>query len=332
MNYFVDEAVIKVRSGNGGPGCVSFRREKYIPFGGPNGGDGGNGGSVIFEVHENVRTLYNIKRLRNFIAKNGCSGEGTQKNGKNGVDAIIKVPPGTIIIDNDTGDIIRDLGDSREPFVFLSGGKGGRGNMHFATSTNQAPRYAQPGLPGNEMNLRLELKLIADVGLVGFPNAGKSTLLSVVSNARPKIADYPFTTLVPNLGVVSVEHDTFVIADIPGIIEGASDGLGLGLEFLKHIERTRLLLFMINLDSDDYLDQFFKLRTELKKYSEKLYERPFFIAASKVDIEDSETKVMELRKIIETDILEISSITNKGIKNLLYKLKDKVFELEIENK
>lgn len=327
--FFVDETIIKVKSGNGGAGCVSFRREKYIPFGGPNGGDGGDGGSVIFRVKENVRTLYDLKRLKNFYAKNGTPGMGSQMNGKAGDNVYIDVPPGTALFDFNTGDFITDLLLEGDEFLLLSGGKGGLGNMHFKTSTNQAPRYAQPGLPGSEMKIKVELKLIADVGLVGFPNAGKSTLLSIISDAKPKIANYPFTTLIPNLGVFKVEYETFVMADIPGIIEGASSGVGLGIEFLKHIERTKLLLFIVDLESEDFENHFNKLRKEIKIYSEALYEKPFLIAASKFDLHDGEFKIELLEKEMGLkDVIPFSGVTKFGIDNLLYKLKDKIHEIE----
>ncbi|MBQ3923218.1 MAG: GTPase ObgE, partial [Spirochaetales bacterium] len=244
----------------------------------------------------------------------------------------ICVPPGTIIYDDETGEIIKDFQTDNERFVFLKGGKGGRGNMHFATSTNQAPRYAQPGLPGEEATLRVELKLIADVGLVGFPNAGKSTLLSVVSAARPKIANYPFTTLVPNLGVVALDEvDTFVMADIPGIIEGASDGAGLGIEFLKHIERTKILLYMIDLTGDDFMEQLPKLQTEIKRYSGELAKKPYLIAATKLDVPGSEERLAELKSKLEADgenIIGFSSITHAEVKTLLYALMKKIKEVE----
>lgn len=328
MQHFVDEAFIQVKSGKGGAGSVSFRREKKVPFGGPDGGDGGDGGSVVFHIRHNVRTLYNIKLKRSFFAQNGQGGMGAQRSGKKGEDIIITVPPGTLLYDADTDELIKDLTNENEEFVLLKGGKGGRGNMHFATSTNQAPRYAQKGLPGQEMNLRIELKLIADVGLVGFPNAGKSTLLSVVSKARPKIANYPFTTLVPNLGVFTVETDSFVMADIPGIIEGASSGAGLGIEFLKHIERTKLLIFMINLDDEEYDSQYDKLTIELKKYSKKLSKKPYIIVASKMDIEDADEKYNVLKAKLGDNVIPISSITHKGIDKLLYILKDKIKDVE----
>ncbi len=328
MQHFVDEVIISAKSGKGGPGCVSFRREKRVPFGGPDGGDGGYGGSVIINVKNNVRTLYNLYLKRNFYAGNGFPGMGAQKSGKMGDDVIIEVPAGTIIYDADTEELLRDFTVVGEQYVLLKGGKGGRGNMHFATSVNQAPRYAQPGLPGQEARLRVELKMIADVGLVGFPNAGKSTLLSVVTKAHPKIANYPFTTLVPNLGVFSVENEHFVMADIPGIIEGASQGAGLGLEFLKHIERTKLLLYLVDLSDEDYLNQFRKLENEIRTYSEELSKKPRLIVASKNDVENSEENSVELQKVVGENIISISSITHRGIDKLLYILKDKIHEIE----
>ncbi|HOE99926.1 MAG TPA: GTPase ObgE [Spirochaetota bacterium] len=328
MQRFVDEVIINAKSGKGGSGCVSFRREKRVPFGGPDGGDGGRGGSVIVNVKNNIRTLYNLYLKRKFYAGDGLPGMGSQKSGKMGNDVIIEVPAGTIIYDDDTGELIRDFTEVGEEYLLLKGGKGGRGNMHFATSVNQAPRYAQPGLPGQEARLRVELKMIADVGLVGFPNAGKSTLLSVVTKANPKIANYPFTTLTPNLGVFSVEDERFVMADIPGIIEGASQGAGLGLEFLKHIERTKLLLYLIDLSDEGYLDQFGKLENEIKTYSEELSKKPRLIAASKNDVENSSAYVAELQKAVGENIISISSITHRGIDKLLYILKDKIHEIE----
>jgi GTPase len=328
MQHFVDEALIEVRSGKGGAGCVSFRREKRVPFGGPDGGDGGDGGSVTFVVKQNVRTLYKLKLKRSYFAHNGSPGMGSQMYGKKGEDIKIEVPPGTLIFDALTNELIKDLTNPFEEFVLLKGGKGGRGNMHFATSTNQAPRYAQPGLPGQELKLRVELKLIADVGLVGFPNAGKSTLLSVVSKARPKIANYPFTTLVPNLGVFTVEQESFVMADIPGIIEGASHGAGLGIDFLKHIERTKILLYMINLEDENYIDQFDKLQNELEIYSSELSKKTYLVAATKMDLEESDSRLKDLQKKYNINIIPISSVTHKGIDNLLYLLKDEIHKIE----
>lgn len=330
--FFVDETIIKIRSGNGGAGCVSFRREKFIPYGGPNGGDGGDGGSVFFRVKENLRTLYDLKRKKSYFAKNGSPGMGSQMNGKDGEDIYVDVPPGTTFYDADTGILIKDMLQTGETFRFLQGGKGGLGNMHFATSTNQTPRYAQPGLPGKEMRLRVELKLIADVGLVGFPNAGKSTLLSVVSSAKPKIANYPFTTLIPNLGVFTVEYENFVMADIPGIIEGASSGVGLGIDFLKHIERTKILLFLLDLEASDYENQFSKLRNEIKNYSKELYQKPYLIAASKYDLEDGAFKIELLKQEMHLEVFPFSSITREGISSLLYALKRKIQEAETKAK
>ena len=254
-------------------------------------------------------------------------------NGKAGEDVYIEVPPGTALYDFETGDFLKDLVTENDEFVLLTGGKGGLGNMNFRSATNQAPRYAQPGLPGKEMKIKVELKLIADVGLVGFPNAGKSTLLSVVSDARPKIANYPFTTLIPNLGVFRVEYQTYVMADIPGIIEGASSGVGLGIEFLKHIERTKLLLFIIDLEDQDYELQFKKLRKEIKNYSTELYKKPYLIAASKYDLEDGNFKVELLEKEVGLkNVIPFSGITMDGIENLLYILKNTIHSIEEKEK
>ena len=328
MQHFVDEANILIRSGNGGPGCVSFRREKYIQFGGPDGGDGGNGGSVIFKVKRNLRTLYHLKLRKKFIAKNGSPGMGRQKSGKNGEDIVIEVPPGTLIFDSYNGELLKEFNENEDPYILLRGGKGGKGNMHFATSTNQAPRYKQPGLPGYEMNIRVELKLIADVGLVGYPNAGKSTFLKVVTKANPKIANYPFTTLIPNLGVFFLEDENFVIADIPGLIEGASKGTGLGFKFLKHIERTKVLMFMINIEEDNYLNQFNQLKYELSNYSSLLLKKPYIIVSSKMDIENSHERFKKLKNFVKEEIKPISSLTKYGIKELLYLLKEKIHKVE----
>jgi len=328
MQHFVDEAFIEVRSGKGGAGAISFRRERRVPYGGPDGGDGGDGGSVVFLVKQNVRTLYKLKLSRNFFAENGQPGMGSQMSGKKGNDIIVEVPPGTLVFDSETNELIKDLTEKGDTFQLLKGGKGGRGNMHFATSTNQAPRYAQPGIPGQGMKLRIELKLIADVGLVGFPNVGKSTLLSVVSKARPKIANYPFTTLVPNLGVFTVDNEQFVMADIPGIIEGASDGAGLGLEFLKHIERTKILLYLISIEDDTYLEQLKMLQLELKTYSLELSKKPFLVAVSKMDVENSQERFDELKKNISFELIPFSSVTHSGIEMLLYKLKDEIQKIE----
>ncbi len=328
MQHFIDETEIVVRSGSGGPGSVSFRRERGVPYGGPDGGDGGRGGDVVFVTKLNVRTLYKLKLTRKFFAKNGDQGGGAGCHGKDGENVIIEVPPGTLIYDSVTNELIKDLSENNAEFTLLKGGLGGRGNIHFATSTNQTPRYAQPGIKGEELTLRLELKLIADVGLVGFPNVGKSTLLSVVSKAKPKIANYPFTTLIPNLGVFTVEDDNFVMADIPGIIEGASHGVGLGLDFLKHIERTKVLLYLIDISDEAYLEQYDLLKNELSIYSKKLAAKPSIVVASKMDFESSKERLEELKNKLSADILGISSITNFNIKPLLYLLKNIIEQTE----
>jgi len=289
---FVDNVKLTVKSGKGGAGCVSFRREKFVPKGGPDGGDGGKGGDVIVECDNNTHTLSHFKGKRVLKAKNGRPGEGRKKHGADGEDLILKVPPGTIIKDASTGEILLDMKVPGERKILLEGGKGGLGNWHFRGPRRQVPRYAQPGEEGKELEIVMELKLIADVGLVGFPNAGKSTLISALSNARPEIANYEFTTLTPKLGVVKVdEYRSFVMADIPGIIEGASEGKGLGLEFLKHIERTKLILYVIDLASfRDPVYQFKTLQKELKKYSEKLANRPYAMALNKVDVASEKVK------------------------------------------
>ena len=309
MIQFADEAVIKVISGKGGNGCVSFRREKYIPNGGPNGGDGGRGGDVIFCVKKNLRTLAHLRFHPIFKARNGGDGMSWNKFGKDGEDVVIPVPPGTIIRDNETGELIHDFKDEDEDsrLVLLHGGNGGWGNVHFKSSTNQAPRYAHPGKPGEEKELKVELSIMADIGLVGFPNAGKSSLLDFFTNARPKIAPYPFTTKVPNLGVLHVdENNDIIIADIPGIIEGASEGAGLGIKFLKHVSRTAGLLFMIDCSEENCLDAYSMLLKELDSYGNGLMEKPRIVLCNKIDVEGSEEKAHEVEKRIrETD----SSVT-----------------------
>ncbi len=322
MIGFADEATIEVRSGNGGNGCVAFRREKYIPHGGPNGGDGGKGGDVIFTVKRNLRTLAKIRHKHCFKAKNGGDGQGWNRFGADGEDCVIAVPPGTTIRDADTDEIIYDftsaVGD--ESFVFLKGGNGGWGNVHFKSSTNQAPRHANPGQKGETRFLKLELSIMADVGLVGFPNAGKSSLLTFFTNARPKIAPYPFTTIIPNLGVLRIDDESdIIIADIPGIIEGASEGLGLGDTFLKHISRTSCLIFMIDCSDDNYLDAYDILCKELEKYSDSLIEKKRIVLCNKVDIEGCYERAIEIADKIhknekETSVIPVSVITGKGMK------------------
>ena len=284
MNGFVDETTIVVSSGSGGNGAVSFRREKFIPRGGPDGGDGGKGGDVIFVVRSNLKTLSNLKLKRVFKAVNGGRGAGQKMHGKDGADILIPVPPGTVLRDPETGDSCADLTRDGDTFVFLRGGKGGKGNSHYATAVNQAPRYAQKGIEGQTRELRAELHLIADIGLVGMPNAGKSTLLSVITNAHPQIADYPFTTRTPHLGLLRLPERDVILADIPGIIEGASQGRGLGLRFLRHIERCAALLFLVDLSSADCPGTVRLLEAELATYAGSLADRPRILVGTKLDI------------------------------------------------
>ena len=322
---FVDEAIITVRSGDGGAGCTSFRRERYIERGGPDGGDGGDGGNVILKVDPGKRTLYDYRRQKLLKAKNGAPGQGRQKHGKNGSDCTILLPPGTIVSDVATTDIIVDLADSEEAVVIARGGKGGRGNKRFATATNRAPRYSQPGIPGIELKLKLELKLLADVGLVGLPNAGKSTLISRISAARPKIADYPFTTLTPNLGMVTPPFgEPFAVADIPGLIEGAHEGTGLGISFLKHIERTGILVHLIDafeIDPDSPLDSFDLINNELKKYSTALARKTQIVVLNKIDLPDTKEKISVFQKALPgVDVLTLSAATGEGTTDLVRRL------------
>ena len=327
-NMFADRAKIYVRSGKGGDGHVSFRRELYVPNGGPDGGDGGKGGDVIFVIDKGINTLTDFKNIRKYKAGDGEEGGKKRCHGKNGNDVVIKVPPGTVIKDFETGKVIVDMADREEPFTLLTGGRGGKGNMHYATSTMQAPRYAQPGEPAIEKTLTLELKMIADVGLVGFPSVGKSTILSKVSNAKPKIADYHFTTLVPNLGVVGLgEGRGFVMADIPGIIEGAAEGVGLGLDFLRHIERTRVILHVVDaasVEGRDPIADIEAITEELRSYSPQLAARPTIIVANKLDVltpEDKEEVLKKLKDRFEPDVpvLPISAATGEGIRDMLEK-------------
>ena len=285
MSAFADRATIRVEAGDGGPGAISFRREKYVPKGGPDGGDGGKGGSVILEVDPNKRTLLDFQAEKMFRAGKGIQGSGQTSTGKDGKDLTIRVPPGTSVRDAESGELLADLVEPGLRWVAAAGGKGGRGNERFKTATNQAPRRADPGIPGERKTLALELKLVADAGLVGFPNAGKSTLLAAVSSARPKIANYPFTTLRPVLGVVSLgDERTFVLEDIPGLIEGASQGKGLGHEFLRHVERTRMLIFLIDVTTEDPAAALATLEAELRAWSPELLEKPRLLAFSKADL------------------------------------------------
>ncbi len=318
---FIDEAKIYIKAGNGGDGCVSFRREKFVPKGGPDGGDGGDGGNVIFAVDKNVNTLIKFMYNQHFKAASGKHGRGAKKHGHSGDDIIIPVPFGTIARDGKTGEIIADLSETGDRVVTARGGRGGRGNTQFATSTNQTPKRADKGLPGEESTVLLELKLLADIGLVGFPNAGKSTLLSRVSSAHPKIADYPFTTLQPNLGIVSYDElKSFVMADIPGIIEGAHEGKGLGIRFLKHIERTKALLFLIDCTVEDPVDEYNKLLDELGSYSEKLLEKPRFVTLTKTDIFPRGDKIILPDFGKNEGVFAISSVKGDGIQALIYRL------------
>lgn len=322
---FIDVAKIFVKSGDGGDGAISFRREKYVPLGGPDGGDGGDGGSVILVADRNLTTLLDFTYRRKYVAEKGQNGSGSKSSGKKGEDLYIKVPMGTVVRDTKTNKIMVDLSHDGDSYVVARGGKGGKGNYHFATPTRQAPNFAEPGMPGEEREITLEIKLLADVGLVGFPNVGKSTLLSMVSKARPKIANYHFTTLKPNLGVVKVEGvPPFVMADIPGIIEGASEGVGLGFDFLRHIERTRLLIHVVDIsgiEGRDPVEDFKKINEELKNYSVKLWDRPQIIAANKSDMlydeEVFENFKNELNKIGYDKIFKISAATNEGVNELI---------------
>ena len=324
MPNFIDTARITVRSGNGGNGALAFHREKYVAAGGPDGGDGGRGGDVILKTDRHLSTLMDFRYKRKYVAENGQDGQGKRCTGKDGADLVIKVPVGTVVKDGETGEIICDMSGD-EPFVLARGGKGGWGNQHFATPTRQVPRFAKSGLPGVTRDVVLELKLLADVGLVGFPNVGKSTLLSVVSKANPKIANYHFTTLYPNLGVVYVEEGTsFVMADIPGIIEGASEGAGLGHDFLRHIDRCRLLIHVVDVsgcEGRDPVEDFETINRELAEYSPQLASRPMIVAANKTDIAFDRTLVDKLKAHVEAkgmDFYEISAAAQKGVRELVY--------------
>ena len=335
---FIDTAKIWIHAGKGGDGKVSFHREKYVASGGPDGGDGGRGGSVIFQVDDNLATLMDFRYKRKYTAPPGENGGSKRCTGKDGKSLVIRVPRGTILRDAKTGQIIKDLSDD-EPFVAAKGGNGGWGNTHFATATRQTPRFAKPGLPGEDREIQLELKLLADVGLVGFPNVGKSTLLSMASAARPKIANYHFTTLVPNLGVVSIgEGESFVMADIPGIIEGASEGAGLGHDFLRHIDRCRLLLHIVDAagsEGRDPIDDLEKINSELAQYSISLENRPQIVVANKTDLipeEDHEMLDM-IREWAENHgfvYMEMSAATNQGVRELMYRTWELLQELPWE--
>ncbi len=337
---FADRAKIFVRSGKGGDGHVSFRRELYVPNGGPDGGDGGDGGNVVFVVDQGLNTLTDFRNIRKYKAEDGEEGRKRNCHGANGKDVVLKVPPGTVIRDFETGKVILDMADRTEPVVLFKGGRGGKGNQHYVTSVMQAPKYAQPGQPAIEKYLQLELKMIADVGLVGFPSAGKSTLLSVTTNARPKIAEYHFTTLSPNLGVVDLpDAPGFVMADIPGIIEGASEGVGLGFDFLRHIERTRVLVHVVDaagVEGRDPVEDVRQINEELEKYNAELASRPMILACNKLDLLDAEEREITMHFLKDAyedrmvKILPISAATKEGVKELLYTISDLLMELPKE--
>jgi GTPase len=338
---FIDEVRIRVKAGDGGNGCLAFRREKFVPRGGPSGGDGGRGGDVVFVASEHHNTLLHFRFNPEHEAERGRHGEGSQRTGREGAGKDVPVPVGTIVYDESTGEVLHDFTQPGERFVVAKGGKGGRGNQHFATPTHQAPTEHEPGRPGEEKKLRLELKLLADVGLVGFPNAGKSTLISRISAARPKIADYPFTTLEPNLGVVSAGDETFVVADIPGLIEGAHLGHGLGVQFLKHVERTRLLVHLVDVSETtgrDPVEDFRIVMEELEGFSPELIRKPMVVVASKVDVAQDKARINSLKALAAEKGLpfyEISSVTGQGIEDLKYNMAQylsKTVEEELKHK
>ena len=322
---FIDEVFITVQSGDGGRGCVSFRREKFVPRGGPDGGDGGKGGDVILQSTSRRRTLYPFRFRRQFKAQNGAHGQGKQKTGKNGVDLIIEIPPGTLVSDAETNDLLKDFTLPGETFIVAKGGRGGQGNSRFKSSTQRAPRFAQPGESGQYLKLKLELKLLADVGIIGLPNAGKSTLISVISSATPKIADYPFTTLNPTLGVVQPDQEeSFVVADIPGLIEGAHKGAGLGIRFLRHIERTRILIHLVDasvIDPQNPLANYETINRELACYNPLLTEKPQILVLNKMDIPGTEHIPEIIQKAVtDRPVMMISAAARKGIEALKLKI------------
>ncbi|MDR2134458.1 MAG: GTPase ObgE [Treponema sp.] len=321
MEKFADEVLIEVSSGSGGNGCVAFRREKYVPKGGPSGGDGGKGGDVIFTVRRNLRTLAHLRYRHSFRAENGRDGEGGGRYGRDGEDLLIPLPPGAVIREAETGKLVRDFGAGREDFVFLRGGKGGWGNIHFKSPVNQAPRKALPGRSGRTIMLKVELRILADVGLVGFPNAGKSSLLDRFTNARPKIAPYPFTTRIPNLGVLSFgsreESRDIILADIPGLLEGASEGVGLGIRFLKHVSRAAALAFLVDLSDDRYLEALDVLLAELAAFSPELVKKKRLVLGTKTDLEASAGRLEELKNRYPAErIRGISVFSGEGLEEL----------------
>ena len=336
---FIDKTKIFIRSGKGGDGAITFRREKYVPLGGPDGGDGGKGGSIIFKVDPGMTTLLDFKYKRKYIAEDGKDGSGSKCYGKDGEDLYIRVPMGTIIKEGETEKVIADLSNISDEFVFLKGGKGGKGNCKFCTPTRQAPHFAEPGMPAEEMYIILELKLLADVGLLGFPNVGKSTLLSMTTAAKPKIANYHFTTLRPNLGVVKAEGtEAFVMADIPGIIEGAAEGVGLGLEFLRHIERTRILIHIVDitgLEGREPYEDFLKINEELKKYSVKLWDRPQIVVANKCDLLYDDNIFEEFKEKVNKlgydKVFKMSAATRFGVDDVIKEAARMLKEIPIKD-
>ena len=324
--HFIDEVRLRVKAGDGGRGCVSFLREKYKPRGGPNGGDGGNGGSVIFRVDTQLNTLLDLAHQKHLRAERGEHGRGKDQYGKNGQNLIVRVPPGTLVYDEEQNTLLADLHSSSDEVVVAKGGKGGKGNAHFATPTNRAPRFAQSGLPGEERSVRLELRLLADVGLVGFPNTGKSTLISSVSAARPRIADFPFTTLTPHLGVVKYnEEKTFVMADVPGLIEGAHEGHGLGTRFLRHLSRTSVLIHLLDISDlkRDPWQDYQTINRELGCFDATLLTRPQMAIVTKLDLPDTRVRLPEVQKFFANkgvDILGISAVTGEGVRNLIQRI------------
>ena len=329
---FIDEVRVYVKAGDGGNGCMAFRREKFVPKGGPSGGDGGRGGDVIFVASPHHNTLLHFRFNPEHQAERGRHGEGSNKTGRDGNPIEVPVPIGTVVIDEATGEVIHDFTVLGEKFVIARGGRGGRGNQHFATPTHQAPTEHEPGRPGQERRLRLELKLLADVGLVGFPNSGKSTLISRISAAKPKIANYPFTTLEPNLGVVRMPNErTYVVADIPGLIEGAHEGAGLGIQFLRHIERTKVLVHLVDVSEfsgRDPVEDFKVILKELGNFSEDLLNKPMIVVATKMDVAQDATRVQKLKRAVarrKMPFLKISAVTGEGLEELLFAMAEKVF-------
>lgn len=327
---FLDEVTIRVKAGDGGDGLVSFRREKYEPRGGPNGGDGGRGGDVVFQVAKRLNTLRHFDNNRLYQAENGKRGGSSNKTGASGTPTILEVPPGTIVRDSETGDLIADLTGEAESAIVAFGGRGGRGNARFKSSTHQAPRIAERGEPGEERSLALELKLIADVGIIGVPNAGKSTLLSVISGANPKIANYPFTTLVPNLGVVTVDYQDIIFADIPGLVEGAHEGIGLGHSFLRHVQRTRLLVHLLDGAGENPIADYNQINTELALFDENLSDRVQIVVLNKIELPDAQAHWDAVEKVAEEDgypAFAISAVTREGLQPLLYAVQSLLEEL-----